>query len=197
MAMISLGFPSTIAESSRALYRYRQNPKYSDAELRQIYATPHEHSKWEDHVNRVEQTIALARRNAMYGRIADLSCGDAVIALTLSTEAVLGDFAPGYEYQGEILDTLPQIPFVDVFVLCETLEHMDDPDLVLQRVRHKTRQLLLSTPVCDGPDGNPEHYWVWDREGVEDMLANADFSVIDYAEAYNGMGYRFGIWGCR
>lgn len=177
-------------------YIHRNRPAYSEEELSRIYAIPHRHDQWEDHVHRVERTIAFARRNALYGRVADLSCGDGTIALALSSEAILGDFAPGYPLQGPIDETIKKIPFVDVFILSETLEHLDTPVRTLQKIRNKTRSLLLTTPVHPPGviDENPEHYWTWNAGGVESVLNEAHFSVIDYEECFNGIGYTYGIW---
>lgn len=178
------------------MYLLKKDLHYTEAELREIYAHPHEHHHWEDHVNRVQRTIEFARRNVLYGRVADLSCGDGSIAKALSTEATLGDFAPGYFFTGPIDDTIKLIDFQDVFICTETLEHLETPLKTLWKIRQKTRQLLLSTPVHDqdAMDDNPEHLWVWDRWGVEGLLVAADFEILDYEEIYNGMGYRYGVW---
>lgn len=181
------------------MYIVRKPLEYSEAELREIYARPHEHYHWEDHVNRVQRTIEFARRNSLYGRVADLSCGDGSIAKALSSEATLGDFAPGYFLTGPIKQTIELIDFQDVFIMTETLEHLSDPLGTLWKIRPKTRKLLLSTPVHDDGalDDNPEHLWVYDRSGVEFLLDAADFVVLDYEEIYNGIGYRYGVWACQ
>lgn len=179
------------------MYRHRQFPKYTDEELALMYAEPHDHREWSDHVNRVEETISFAKSHALFGRVADLACGDAAIARALSSEPILGDYAPGYQFTGPIERTIRDIPFVDVFVLTETLEHLDDPETVLRRVRNKTRQLLVSTPLLTEPDGNPQHYWCWDGEAVRDMLVQTGFDPYAYREIFNGIGYHYQLWVCR
>lgn len=182
--------------------RVRLRPAHSPEDLRRIYATPHNHSKWGDHRVRVALTAQFAHMlTGRVGSAADLSCGDATIlkALDVGTR-YLGDFAPGYPVTGPIDDTLDEIPAVDLFVNCETLEHLDDPDATLKRIRAKTRALILSTPVDAFEDTNREHYWAWSRQGVEDMLTAAGFGVltymaIDFRPA--GAEYQFGVWYCQ
>lgn len=179
------------------MYRHRQFPRYSDAELAELYAVPHDHTQWEDHVNRVQETISFAKSLALFGRVADLACGDAAIARALSSSPILGDFAPGYALRGPVERTIREIPFVDVFILTEVLEHLDDPEMVLRRVRNKTRQLLVSTPLLTEPDGNPQHYWCWDGEAVFEMLRSCGFDPYAYKEVFSGMGYHYQLWIAR
>lgn len=182
--------------------RVRLRPAYTAEELATLYATPHNHSRWGDHRVRVALTAQMTHLLAgPIATAADLSCGDATIlkALNVGTR-YLGDFAPGYPLTGPIDDTIDEIPLVDLYVCCETLEHLDDPDLALKKIRAKTRALVLSTPVDAFNDTNPEHYWAWSREGVEAMLTEAGFrtevyTAIDFRPS--GAEYCFGVWYCR
>lgn len=183
--------------------RQRLRPAYSDAELQQIYRTPHDHRRWRDHHLRVDVTAQVARWMADSGvrAAADLSCGNGTILNQVPADRkYFGDLAPGYDFQGPIDKTLEELPEVDLFVCSETLEHVDDPDLVLARIRGRARQLVLSTPVDAWDDSNPEHYWAWSRQDVEDMLIAAGWRLHVYATAdFRPMGlpYCFGIWGVR
>jgi hypothetical protein len=179
--------------------RVRLRPAHTPERLAEIYATPHDHTRWEDHLVRVATTAAFARACAgRVGRAADLSCGDGTILWAVDAEEhMFGDLAPGYPITGPIEQTIDQIPPVDVFVCCETLEHVDDPDLVLKAIRAKTRGLVLSTPVDAWGDDNLEHYWAWSRAGVEGMLTAAGFQPRVYAELdFRSAGgvYSFGVW---
>jgi hypothetical protein len=180
----------------------RLRPAYSPEELAGIYATPHQHSRWADHRVRVAVTAQFA--HLMTGhvqRAADLSCGDGTILRALDAEErFFGDYAPGFALTGAIDETIDQIPHVDLFVCCETLEHLDDPALTLRKVRAKTSTLVLSTPVDAFGDTNPEHYWAWSRRGVETLLSAAGFEVAVYNELDfrpSGCEYSFGVWFCR
>jgi len=178
--------------------RERLRPVWPDDELARLYAEPHDHHRWGDHEIRVDATIALGQRLAGPGVVsaADLSCGNgSILSAMPATLRYFGDFAPGYDITGPIEQTVDLIPPVDLFVCSETIEHLDDPETVLKAIRAKTSLLLLSTPVGAWDDGNPEHYWAWDREAVERMLTDAGFTVVEYAEV--APSYRFGIWGCR
>lgn len=186
----------------------RLRPKHTEETLRSIYNTPHNHTNWHDHSLRVAATIALARFCENINSIADLSCGNASIVRSLADEDFyieeqnmhLGDYASSYQYEGPIEQTISLIPKVDMFVCCETLEHLDNPQEVLYNIREKTNHLVLSTPVENWNDGNIEHYWSWDRPGVEELLNNAGFTVTVYnALDFRHLGpayYCFGIWIC-
>lgn len=182
--------------------RVRLRPVHSPDELARIYARPHDHRRWTDHLVRVATTAQFVHAlGGPMARAADLSCGDGAIlgALDVGTR-YLGDFASGHEFTGPIENTVEQIPPVDLFVCTETLEHLDDPDLVLKKVRSKTRALALSTPVDAWEDRNPEHYWAWSRGGVEAMLAEAGFAVHAYMELDfrpAGGEYAYGVWIAR
>jgi hypothetical protein len=162
---------------------------------------PLDHRAWPDHVERVAETIALARKLGPVDSAADLSAGDGAIIQALDVgRRHLGDFAPGHEYTGMVEDTIWTIPDVDLFVLTETCEHLDDPDAVLKAIRGKARMLVLSTPLDAWNDTNPEHYFAWDREGVEEMLIDAGWAVTEFLDldyrSHGPASYRFGCWTC-
>lgn len=181
--------------------RARLRPAHLPEDLARIYRVPHQHAGWIDHRMRVAFTAQLAHailKDVETG--ADLSCGDGALlgAIPLKTR-IFGDFAPGWPVTGPIETTVEQIPDVDLFVCAETIEHLDDPDLVLKKIRAKTSRLLLSTPIEAWQDDNPEHYWAWDRAEVDDMIAAAGFTVttflaLDLRPAQGA--YCFGIWAC-
>ncbi|MFI6496898.1 hypothetical protein [Nonomuraea typhae] len=181
--------------------RLRLRPAHTPERLAEIYAQPHDHTRWIDHHLRVGVTIEFCRWFTACGvqTVADLSCGNAAIANALDVEErLLGDLAPGYQWTGPIEDTIHQIRNVDLFVLSETLEHLDNPDAVLKEIRAKTRYLVLSTPEGETGKANIEHYWGWDSAEVESMLIVAGFrpeihTVLELRE----YGYDFQIWGCR
>lgn len=188
------------------MYRERCRPKYTPEQLKEIYSKPWKmNENWKDHKLRLEKTIEVSDYiiGADDRTAADLSCGDAYVASRYSRMLWhLGDFAEGYAFTGPIEETIDLIPPVDVFFLCETLEHLDDPDYVLRKIRTKTNKLILSTPVCLWHDENPQHYWSWDQSTVKGMLKAAKFRPVRYAETERLMegdsyyGYVFQIWGC-
>jgi hypothetical protein len=182
--------------------RIRLRPAHDPDTLTRIYAEPHVHTKWLDHKVRVAVTAQFAHVLSGHSETAaDLSCGDGVILNALDVDTrYFGDFAPGYPLTGPIDDTIARIPMVDLFVCCETIEHLDDPDLTLKLIRAKAKTLVLSTPVDAFDDRNLEHYWAFSRRGVEDMLTTAGFTVVAYAALDLrpcGGEYQFGVWYCR
>jgi hypothetical protein len=175
----------------------RLRPGYLDASgLAEMYPVPHSTGSMVDHAFRVADTVAAAPQGVAVA--ADLSCGDGAILRSISAGAkFFGDLAPGYPLCGPIAETIHEIPPVDLFVCCETLEHLDDPHVTLAVIRRRARQLLLSTPVDAWGDDNPEHFWAWDRAGVEEMLAAAGWKADSYTTSDHraaGFRYCFGIW---
>lgn len=165
------------------------------------------------HDARITTTITVARfllDGATPTRVADLSCGasHAEIARALDPEWVLlSDLAPGVvDHHGPIEDTIHLLDgsMVDVFVCVETLEHLADPDVVLRKIRGRARLLVCSLPVWSRPEEerNGEHLWVFDREGGEQMLVDAGWDPVLYAEVPAGPAtgpfgsYQCAIWGC-
>ena len=181
----------------------RLRPKYTEEQLKEVYNHPHDHRNWTDHLIRVSQTAEMVRWICMDEAVktgADLSCGNAHIANQQDPRIrwYLGDFAPGYEFTGPIEQTIHQIPGVDIFLLSETLEHLDDPGKVLWEIRQKARFIVLSTPDDAGDDNNPEHYWSWSVDDVEGMLKDVGFEpfVLNQLKLYDYY-YDFQIWGAR
>ncbi len=180
--------------------RKRLRKKYSEEELKLVYSKPHEHHHWEDHKIRVQYTIEVAKQIEGVESVADLSAGDATIINALDvTNKFIGDYASKYEFEGPIEDTIHDIPKVDLFICSETLEHVDDPEYVLSMIRSKTNKLILTTPEGKFDDTNPEHYWAWNKEGIEELLIATGFTPVRYeklelAEKYY---YDYQIWVCE
>lgn len=183
----------------------RLRPSYTPEELAQVYTTPYDHTKWPDHVQRVEFTREFVKEiitERDICTVADLSCGDGAIPLglpLLRDDMVLGDFFPtdNTQIHGAIEETVLSIPDVDLFICSETLEHVDDPLDLLDKIRNKADTLVLSTPLGEVDDGNPEHYWGWDLDGIELLLEESgwwpDRSVLfvpDVPDVY----YTYQIW---
>lgn len=182
--------------------RLREMP--DPGQLARMYARPHDHRIWPDHLYRVDVTTAVAGRLLpRNGRVADLSCGNAHIARSLhetnGAQLTLGDLAPGYEHHGPIEQTIDAIGAQDLFICSETIEHLDNPDAVLAKIRRKTGHLILSTPDGEKDDSNPEHVWGWDAETVEKMLTTAGFTPIVHTTVDTSRlgGYVYQIWACR
>ena len=183
----------------------RLRPAYTPGELSSVYSGRYDHTRWADHIQRVAFTIGFVREvmtELDCRTVADLSCGDGAIGFGTGVSGdhlFLGDLVhnPKYEFSGPIEETIDQIPHVDLFILSETLEHVDDPGALLAKIRTKASTLVLSTPDGEVDTGNPEHYWGWDRDGIELLLEESgwwpDRSVLftpDVPQAY----YTYQIW---
>lgn len=179
-------------------------PFYAPEELAGIYKKPYDHTFWEDHKIRVAITIHIGkwlRDHVGAQSAADLSCGDGAILRGLEIpDSIYGDLvpAPHLNKAGDLLDSLWEISPVDLFVLSETLEHVENPRLVLENVREKSSSLLLSTPAGEADDLNPEHYWGWDVEDIRGMLADTDWVPVTCTllNPQTPGGYTYQIWGC-
>lgn len=177
----------------------RLRPKHDPSVMRDIYKTPHNHAIYGlGHHLRVEATKLLASNFHKGSSVGDLSCGNAAIANSLqASRRELGDFAPGYPYEGMLEDTLPTMQGVDTYICSETLEHLDNPSEALTLMRQKASMLVLSTPIEAWGDANAEHYWSWDREYIEYLLGSTGWN----AKAFLGLDsrcwgepYYYGIW---
>lgn len=179
---------------------------YTADQLAQVYATQYDHTRWDDHIERIAHTTAHLDKFAaatVASSVADLSCGDGAIVLGSRwpwQRVVLSDYTGGPRLtdRGPIEETLGRLEPVDVFVCSETLEHVEQPGYLLKTIRLKTKHLLLTTPIGEVGSGNPEHYWGWDEEGVEELLDAAGFTER-WHEAWKpeaGSPYIFQIWRC-
>jgi hypothetical protein len=158
-----------------------------------MYPVPHDGA---GHAGRIAETIAFGQLHiAPDAMIVDLSTGTGEIprGICPAGQLVLGDYAPGYEFTGPIDETALDVAGADAWVLCETLEHLEDPGHVLKLIRPRSVMLLLSTPVGCFDDTNPEHVWAWDREGVEGLCGAAGWTCSEYVEL-PGVPYTYGVW---
>ena len=184
----------------------RLRPAHSPERLAEIYRQTHDHRLYgRGHGERVQGMIDLGRRDTSWSSVADLSCGNGEVAraLHVSGRRILGDIGAnalslGYDFCGPIEETIEQIDSVELFISGETLEHLDDPMLILCRARDKATSLLLSTPIDNWNDSNEQHYWAWSREAVDRMLQETGWRIpMQYREvdsiAY-GEAYKYGIW---
>lgn len=184
--------------------RVQLRPFYTPEELTRVYASVYDHTRWPDHIMRVRYTIHLANwlANQMNAKSAtDLSCGDGSILKGINIPGirkVFGDFVTnnGYQYSGPIENSVTQIDLTDIFILSETIEHVEDPDTLLHSIRQKSRSLLLTTPLGEVDNGNPEHYWGWNQDDMEEMLHAAGWKSVIKSSFDPGYGYIFQMWGC-
>lgn len=182
-------------------------PYPSPEVLDDMYSRPHDHTVFPDHLERVAKTVELGLRFRFTSpllngsrriSIADLSCGNAAIAEGVRRHGdslLLGDFAPGYLYEGPIEETIESIPMVDLFVCCETLEHVRVPSKVLGLIRDVSHSLLLSTPIDAWDDNNPEHTFAWSRDDLVQLLEESDWTVqMETTVDMRPQGYPYCWW---
>src|SRR5262245_47837309 len=189
--------------------RERTRPAHDLATLAALYGVPYRSAeRGPDHIERVRVTAGLAAGiMARHGlaTLADLSCGDGEMARAVrlllhpGIGLTLGDYAahPDLDLVGPMEETISQLDPVDLFLCSETLEHLDDPDLVLRQIRASAKWLVCSTPLAAWGDPNPEHYWAWDEADLHDMLIAAGWKPRTYATLQPEPGYyTFQLWAC-
>lgn len=184
-------------------------PFWSDEELRRIYDHMYDHTNWQDHKKRIKTTIDIATMFAEgehWHSAADLSCGDGAIIKGLYANgvidfAVMGDFVPAAhthpKFVGKIEDTVKELqaeyPPFDLYVFSETMEHLEAPQEMLFSLRDVAKNMILSTPIDEDHQDNPEHYWSWGVQDVGDMLNTAGWTSKD-VHILEGPWYNFQIW---
>jgi hypothetical protein len=178
--------------------RKQLRPFYTPEELAEVYSYQYDSSRWEDHRLRVNYTADVLRIMAPRN-VADLSCGDGEIVnqAGLLANSIMGDYTFGWDYQGRIESTITWMESVDVFLLSETLEHVEDPDWLLRMIRTKAKRLLMSTPCGEDNSNNPQHYWGWDNHDIDAMLKAAGWHhrVVALFKPPPGY-YTYQIWMC-
>jgi hypothetical protein len=193
------------------MLRERVRPQWSDEQLAQIYAGAFDQRAlgWGGDARVVTSGVIgkLLLLDRPSPTVVDLAAGNGVIADDIASstggESILGDYAPGFTHHGPVEETIRAVSG-DLFVCCETLEHLWDPDLVLGLARERFSFLVASVPLWERAEQerNGEHYWAFDREGAEKMFADTGWSPVFFAEvpAYpvggDGGHYTCGIWGC-
>lgn len=188
-------------EQEREFYRSRYPQGYKHQvwpdHVERVTASIHMINAWQSAVEG-NPTIRTA---------ADLSCGDASIVRGLvpsPSKIYLGDltghhanaevwtkhmldhpetFPLDLEFvpAGPLQDTLTELPDygVDLFILSETLEHVDDPEGLLRHIAYKAKAIFISTPLQEKPEtGNPEHYWSWGAEDINEMLEGTGWDPV-------------------
>lgn len=180
--------------------RKQLRPFYTPSEYARVYNQTYNHTYWSDHVERVNKTIDVLDYFADWTEsetVADLSCGDGAIVNGSAhpwREKILGD----YTSTGPIEEAIREINHVDMFVLSETLEHIQNPDLLLRQIRVTANHMVLTTPWGEDNNQNPQHYWGWDHNDIEVMLHEAGWFNCGY-ELFTPVSndyYTFQIWTC-
>lgn len=152
---------------------------------------------------RIDATIALGKSLPQdeVNTVADLSAAGTRITPEIAdhygANAILGDYGEVYGYQpqytGPFEKTLPAMGYVDLYVLSETLEHLEDPDEALRMIRPYCKYILVTTPIWEEPEQPSHgHLWTWRREDVEEMLEQAHFNPIQFLELS-----LWGMWVCE
>ena len=185
------------------MFRRRLREYPSAEELAAMYAEPHDHRIYgAGHDVRVRQTVALGcwlRDLTRATSFADLSTGNAEIPAgitQLHNMVWLGDIAPGYRFEGPIEETIKEVPSCDMFILSETIEHIDFPEQLLLDISEVAKSLLLSTPIGEDDLGNPEHVWGWDQEAVGEMLRDTGWKPQMRVDVIVPDSYHYQIWAC-
>jgi hypothetical protein len=174
---------------------------HSSADLRKIYDHTYNSGQWPEHVRRVAFTRDLIQELVSeHGltSLADLSSGDAEV--TKSVRGLDSRHYRDYSDHGEDILSLLNglLQPVDLFVCTETIEHLEAPWTVIEKIREKTKWLVLSCPNGEKNTENWEHYWSFTQNDVLDMLTQAGFTETKCHGLWEpGWNYDYQIWTAR
>lgn len=162
-------------------------------------------TKWDEHRVRVEWTVDrlntfLETHTRDIVTVNDLSCGDGTVLRNLRGPAnkVYGDISPGQHLDvvGPIEQTIMQRRG-DMLICSETLEHLNDPDLVLEWASERFTWIAITTPLGEtDSDKNHEHYWGWDLWGVSAMLFSSGW-LPRWVDTLTQPFYTYQLWIAR
>jgi hypothetical protein len=181
--------------------------------LAEIYDHPYDHTRWEDHRQRVAWTIGAGValvEDLQAVSLVDLSCGDGAVLRGIQagvkheTHLVFGDLvqADHVDLIGPIESSIMYFNAVSgvdgrMLVLTETVEHLEDPDRILRIAREAFSSLLVTTPIDEtDAHGNEEHYWSWSEDDVRQMLVDAGWHIHTH-DQFSTLWYNYQLWGCR
>lgn len=182
------------------------------------YQVARNNEQWQDHVARTLVTAALIAWQSPES-ILDPACGDGSVVLksmrshqpgrVLLTDISVPGISRLVDFSlppqvtakvGEITHVLTTEERFSLIVLTEILEHIPDPDMVLRLARLKAPLLIASSPEMrpGQVDYNPEHLWMFDGPGYNEMLHDAGWLPIQKTHlAFPGLPYDFQIWVCQ
>lgn len=184
--------------------RTRLRPKHSDEALAELYSGTYDHTRWDEHTRRVGWTISrlneFLRTHPDITRGIDLSCGDGEILRRVSglREKIYSDITPAehLNFSGPIEQTIMSTRG-DILVCSETLEHLDDPDIILDWAASRFTWICVTTPLGEvDSEKNYEHYWGWDLWGVSDMLSQTGWAPR-WVDTLNESFYTYQLWIAR
>jgi Methyltransferase domain len=145
-------------------------------------------------------------------RVIELGCGTADISGFLSEQ---GHFSTGYEssFQAfmKALDRWPRLIAVncdiqrqpprscDLLILCEILEHVEDPEKLCASWMPFAEQCVMSSPEegdLDGDHSAGDHQWSFTRQDFERFVAAGGHEVVKSENLRIG-SYNFMIFRTR
>jgi len=181
------------------------------------YQVKRDNKQWIDHAARTNVTASLIAWLQPQS-ILDPACGDGSIVLLADRISSIGRIVfsdisrpncvylsgyglPHVEVRCQsIEDALSSEEHFDVVVLTEVLEHLRDPDSVLQWATKRATYLIASSPqMREGQvDENPEHVWMFDGDGYLKMIRAAGWEPFHRTHmAFPTLMYDFQIWVCK
>jgi len=150
------------------------------------------HLDQQEHRERLLKAFYFVREAIEMGAksVVDLGCGDGGLLSLLKDEPIEAwgyDLMPvNVEYAKNVrgvdarytdFNNDSSIEYADVAVMTETLEHMEDPHLVVRELPSKF--LVASSPYNENDVSHYEfHLWAWDNDGYRKLLDQGGYTVI-------------------
>jgi 2-polyprenyl-3-methyl-5-hydroxy-6-metoxy-1,4-benzoquinol methylase len=93
-----------------------------------------------------------------------------------------------YENKYDHLKFNEKIPKKDLYIMTETLEHLEDPHAMLEKVSKLCKYAHFSVPANESIQNSYElHIWVWDNNGFSNMVQQ-HYTILDHKE-FSGTQY--------
>ena len=180
-------------------YKFFDKPKFHD---RAFYDTrahaPHidqPNSSLRLHI--AEGIISKLIRFQNIKSIIELGCGDAGLLSRLASSFPNCTFT-GYDLMTTNIEYAPirtrglknikitlqdftkiNIPFYDLCIMTEVLEHLIDPDLIIAKI--KSKHLFCSSPIGEKtPHHDSTHLWGWDKEDFQRLFTASNWRISYY-----------------
>jgi len=150
------------------------------------------HLEEEAHGERLQHAARLVGHACMAGAmsISDFGAGDGGLLMLVGREWAVP--AWGYDLQQSNVKaaveerkvdvryadiTRDKVEYGECLVICETLEHLEDPHGLLRNAPSK--YLIASVPDGETPESHYEyHTWGWDIDGFGEMLEGAGYAAV-------------------
>lgn len=135
-----------------------------------------------EHVARYE----FAKRYCAGKSVADIACGTGYGSRILASVAASVDRYDRDSLCGNVVLDLEKERWektYDVIVSFETIEHLANPEFLLENIHRTARMMIVSTPIGESRGYNPHHKQIWTLPQFLDLLGRRFDYVVFHQHA--------------